>query len=275
MGFVVLAMKRSQVLASGLIVRQDFSDAVRAIFFQTEYEEFPYATDGGTLFVINFRGRRYGLTCKHAFGTFDPRQIFITQDKLGVRGTKPAPIKGRYFPSAPIDEAVETDVVDLCAIDFEDDISSDFFGGAPYIIDEGTVGTSKLGHRLLVAGALKAKSEIMAPDITIGYCNLEFRDSGASTFDPFLRQAIAQFRRPEFDSVTGISGSPVFDQTANVLCGMVARGTMAEDRCTIYYIDIADIVRFLEGINAGAASIYYTKFVERRVSLSSGISGDA
>jgi hypothetical protein len=33
-------MKRRQVLSSGRIIQQDFSDAVRAVFFQTEYEEF-------------------------------------------------------------------------------------------------------------------------------------------------------------------------------------------------------------------------------------------
>jgi hypothetical protein len=37
---------------------------------------------------------------------------------------------------------------------------------------------------------------------------------------------LAEFKDPEFASVTGISGSPVFDVTANALCGMVVRGGM-------------------------------------------------
>jgi hypothetical protein len=39
----------TQTLASGLTVRQDFSRAVRPVFFQTEFEEWLYATHGGTL----------------------------------------------------------------------------------------------------------------------------------------------------------------------------------------------------------------------------------
>lgn len=71
-------MKTTQVLSSGLTVRQDFDEAVRAVFYQTEYEEFFYATHGGTLFFANFRDRIYGLTCKHVFGDFEPGKLFIT-----------------------------------------------------------------------------------------------------------------------------------------------------------------------------------------------------
>jgi hypothetical protein len=63
-------MPQTQVLSSGLIIRQDFAEVVRPVFFQTEYEEFPYATHGGTLFPVVFRGRVYGVTCTHVFGDF-------------------------------------------------------------------------------------------------------------------------------------------------------------------------------------------------------------
>jgi hypothetical protein len=106
---------------------------------------------------------------------------------------------------------------------------------------------------------LKDKSHIIPPDIIMGYCRLQFRDGGASTIDPILRQAAAEFRSPEFDSITGISGSPVFDHTANALCGMVIRGGMTGNKCTIHYVDIFDIVRFLEGVSDHAPGIYYTK----------------
>jgi hypothetical protein len=47
----------------------------------------------------------------------------------------------------------------------------------------------------------------------------------------------------EFSSITGISGSPVYNKTANALCGMVIRGGMSGPACTIYYVDVLDIVR--------------------------------
>jgi hypothetical protein len=157
------------------------------------------------------------------FGSFSPSRIFITQDKHGTKGSMPAPVKGLCYPSAPRDAAIGGDIVDICAIEFDDDITPDFFRDSPYIIDDQTIGTSATGHELHVAGVLKDKIQIMPPDITMGFCGLEFRDIGFSTFDPVMRQAAAQFMNPGFDSLTGISGSPVFDQTANVLCGMVAR----------------------------------------------------
>jgi hypothetical protein len=112
---------------------------------------------------------------------------------------------------------------------------------------------------LHVAGALKDKTRIMPPDITMGYCNLVLRDAGVSTSDPFLRQAKGfLFTNPSVDNITGISGSPVFDQTANVLCGMVNRGGMTGNTCTIHYIDIFDITKLLECVSIRAASASYT-----------------
>jgi hypothetical protein len=251
-------MKRNQALSSGVVIQQDFSDAVRAVLFQTEYEEFLYATYGGTLFVVSFQGRFYGLTCRHVFGDFEPGQMFISQHKVALKGTLPAPISGLCYPSAATGAAVGTDYSDICVIQFSEDIESDFFRDPPYIIDEKTVGTSKVGHELHAAGFLKDKTEIDSPNITVGACRLSFRDAGIFS-DPFLRRGEAQFRNPGFDNIAGMSGAPVFDQTANVLCGMVARGAMNDDKCFIYYIDIFDIVRLLEGVSMNAAGASYTK----------------
>jgi hypothetical protein len=52
----VAEMIVTQTLASGLIIQQDFSNAVRPVFFQTDLEEWQYATHGGTLFIVQFRG---------------------------------------------------------------------------------------------------------------------------------------------------------------------------------------------------------------------------
>ena len=61
------------------------------------------------------------------------------------------------------------------------------------------------------------------------------------------------------NSITGISGSPVYDVTAHALCGMVVRGGMTENLCAILYMDISDIVRFLDAVNRGDESAYYAK----------------
>ena len=258
-------MRRTQTLSTGLVIRQDFGDAVRAVFFQTEYEEFSYATGGGTLFLARFRGDIYGLTCQHVFQEFKKGSLFITADKIGRKGSLPAPIKGLCFPSSPKDAAIGTDIVDLCAIEFDDHMAQDFFKDTPYLIDNKTVASGQAGRELHIVGVLKEMSQIVPPDISMGFCRLQLSDVGASTFDPILRHASAEFYRPAFTSVTGISGSPVFDNTANALCGMVVRGGMTGVKCDVYYVDIFDIVHFLEGIAHRASSTYYTKHVQQPV----------
>jgi hypothetical protein len=76
-----------------------------------------------------------------------------------------------------------------------------------------------------------------------------------------LRRAEAKFPDPGFNSVTGISGSPVYDLTSNVLCGMVHRGKMKGADCSVLYIDAHDIRRFLRGVSEHAPSIQYVKKV--------------
>src|SRR5208283_5144021 len=97
-------------------VRPNFSLAVRPVFYQTALDEFLYATHGGTMFIVRFRGQPYGLTCKHVFREFDPNTIFIADERHAKIGSKPAPVKTLCFPSSPKDGAVGTDVDDICVI---------------------------------------------------------------------------------------------------------------------------------------------------------------
>jgi hypothetical protein len=242
-----------------LMASQDIGDAIRPVFFQTEHEEFLYATHGGTLFLVDFRGRVYGVTCGHVFQDFEHRTLFITDERQAQKGSKPAPIKGLAYPSSLTGGAVGADISDLCVIEFDDDISSGVFKRSPYVIDETTIASAGEGHALQVCGVLKEKTLIDPPDIVIGYCRLDFTDIGFTTRDPTLRQGKAEFLNPEFESVTGISGSPVFDQTAHALCGMVVRGGMVGNSCTIYYIDIADIHHLLQAVSDHASHVSYTK----------------
>src|SRR5665213_3137249 len=246
----------------GMTEKRDFGDAVRPVIFQTELDDFLYATHGGSLFLVRYRERVYGLTCKHVFQDFEHGKLFVVDERQAQKGSKPAPVKTICYPSSPREGAAGTDIDDVCVIEFNDDLPPEFFKGSEYVIDEQSVATSEPGHALHVAGVLKEKTHIDPPDIRIGYCRLEFRDAGSSS-DPFLRHAIAQFMNPEFASVTGISGSPVFDRTANALCGMVVRGGMNGTTCEIRYVDIFDIVRLLEAVSERSTQLDYLKNVAR------------
>jgi hypothetical protein len=68
----------------------DFAEAIRPVFFQTDFEDFLYATHGGTLFVARIRDRLYGATARHVLGDFEAKNIFITQEKQATKGSNPA-----------------------------------------------------------------------------------------------------------------------------------------------------------------------------------------
>jgi len=239
----------------------NIADCVRPIFFQTEFEEFLYATHGGTLFLVQLEGRVYGLTCKHVFGDFDHGSLFVPNAKFPKKGSAPAKIAGFHFASAPIGFAVESDLLDLCVIEFDGSVGPGFFGGTAYRIESDSVGTSVPGHPLVIAGVLKEKSQIVPGDISIGYCRLEYMDFGPQSHDITLRVGEAEFPVPGFTQVTGISGSPVFDLAKEVLCGMVVRGSMNGRRSTIRYIDIADVLHFLRGAAGQQKRTYYEKWI--------------
>jgi hypothetical protein len=252
----------------GGVLHHRIGDAVRPVFFQTEYEEFLYATDGGTLFLVRFKGRIYGITARHVFtgNGFEPNRLFVTREKFAKKGTPPAPIEGIYYPSSPHGAAEGTDIVDLCLIEFDEDMAPDFFVGSPYDMDTGPVRSSVAGHSLAVYGVLKEKTTIIHADgkpgdIVIGYCQLEYADTTLTTHDAILREAKAEFLAPAFSSITGISGSPVYDKTAGALCGMVVRGGMTGAKSNIRFIDMFDIVRFLQGVDSGATRTDYKKIV--------------
>jgi hypothetical protein len=169
---------------------RDFAASVRPVLFSTDIEEFLYATHGGTAFVVSYKGRPYALTCRHVFKDFDEGQLMLFGAQFPNKGDKPAKIRGAYYPSSPRASAVDSDVTDFCLIEFEMDVTTDFFGGNAYPLNEQTICSSAAGDRLLIFGALKEKTVIDPPDIRVSYGRLQASDAGP-TSDPFLRKGAA------------------------------------------------------------------------------------
>lgn len=250
-----------QTLSSGLRIRQDFRDSVRFVMFDSGMDAWRYATHGGTAFVVNYRGRCFGASARHVLGDFDWRQLAITDEKFGrVR----AGLKAMYYPSNPSEGAVASDVLDIVVIEFSDDVNPEFFRDAAYVLDPGTIATSRLGDALNVNGNLKESTVIDDTRIAPTFGLLEFLDDGPTEFDPTLRKAIARFENPEFTSLTGMSGAPVFNTSTNRLCGVVIRGGVTEGDpatydATIYYLDFFDVMKALEGVDNGSLDARYNK----------------
>ena len=258
-------MKVYQQLASGISIRQDFRDCVRFVMYETGYEKWMYATHGGTAFVVNFRGIPYGITCRHILGDFGWKQLVITDTKYG---TNMAGIRAIRYPSEPLKHAQESDILDVAVIQFSDDIDLSFFGDSAYRIDTGTIGTSSTGDSVLVYGALKEKSAIVDEEIRPIFAYLEFSDAGSSSNDVALRKAQSQFQDLEFESLTGLSGSPVFNSTSEKLCGMIVRGGMIDGSAIIRFVDFYDILQILTAISDRCPSTRYTKTIKRPNSTS-------
>jgi hypothetical protein len=249
------------VLASGISIRQDIRAAARFVFFDTGHEEWRYGTHGGTAFVVNYKGKCYALTAAHVRKDFDWSQLVITDLR---EGTKQAPIRAVYSASSPRDEAVGTDILDVLVVEFIKPITSEFFGGTAYVVASKTVATSADSHRLLVFGILKEKTTL-DDGLTPVYGRLEFTDTGLSGTDKTLRQATAQYAERNFDTIEGISGAPVYDESANALCGMVVRaGEVGDNIWRVHFVDIFDIMHMLEAIHEGKSETNYRKKISVR-----------
>jgi hypothetical protein len=236
----------------------DISASVRAVLFATGIEEHPFATHGGALFVVSFQRKLFGITCRHVFGDFPPEALLVTQEKQGKKGSRFAAIQAIRYPSAPRRDAMDTDITDLCVVEFSSEVTPDFFFGTAFPIDDLHAATANLGDSLTAFGFLKNPTSIDGHDISVGSCRLSFTDTGPSS-DPTLRQAMAVYESPQFDSVTGLSGAPVLNEVSHKLCGMVVRGGIEGDVCAIHYIDVFDIIRLLEAVVAGHDDTDYNK----------------
>jgi hypothetical protein len=240
------------------LYKHPLAAAVRLAFFQTEHEAYPHATHGGTLFIVGYRGRPYGVTCKHVFGDFDPNMLHVSA-RTDLRPGLSAKVQNLGYAVNLGGAAAGSDLGDLCVIEFADDLASDFFGGTEYPVHRSTVGTSMPGHDLFAIGISKEKSQLLPlPDGNIGLCVLPLRDRG-TTSDPLLRRASARYGEAEFQTITGMSGAPVFDLTARVLCGMVMRGSFQNGLCEVRYADIQDIINLIDAVSTRTTGAVYYK----------------
>jgi hypothetical protein len=241
--------------------------SVRPVLFQTDLEDFQYATDGGTLFIVSYRGRPYGVTCNHVMKSFGYDDLAIFGSFNFAKGAAGANIKGYYrhgSSASNTDNTEGADVRDICIIVFADEVDLAFFGSDIYPIEENTTRSSEQGHVVHVSGFLKDKSFIAPPIIRMSHARLSMRDMGTTSFDPFLRSARMIDPFANFDSVTGLSGSPVFDASGNAMCGMVVRGGIKNGICWLYYLDIFDIEKMLEVAHARGDTIRYDRPAMKR-----------
>jgi hypothetical protein len=242
-------------LSSGLIIRQDIRDSVRFVMFETGYDGWEYATDGGTAFLVRFRGRFYALTCEHIRGTFDWRQLALTTTKFGntLAGVDTvARAHGRNL-------SAETDISDMAIVELQADMPVTTFEDSAFLLDDATWCVSEPGDKLMICGAQKEHSEIDGETGTIkpSFHVVMADDCGAHSTDPTLRSAAARTSAPIRGGVIGLSGAPVFNLTQHKLAGVMSRGGATGCDIAIHYIDIKHYVRMLEALEEKVESVSY------------------
>lgn len=254
-------MHQTQRLRSGVIIRQDILEAARFVFFPTDDPDTPFWSAGGTAFVVNYCSRPYALTCGHVLDKAEPgAEPVITDERFGNR-----PVRAhRAHRVRDLDGSVlDADMGDVAVIAFEDTTGVDAFEDTAYIINDDTVGTSERGDPLVVCGTLRDASIVEATEIRPLFATLEFDDRGATSDDPFIREAEASFDDPALQNLNGLSGSPVYNVRQRRLCGMVVRGGISNGLARIRYVDIFDIIKLLESVRTGQERVVYNKDVLR------------
>jgi hypothetical protein len=187
-------------------VPKEISDCVRFVCFETHLEDFRLATNGGTAFIVRYKGTYFAITCKHVLNGFKIDDLVIMDARFGE---KVAAIDGVAFPKDLKGDIDGSDLGDICVIYFND-CDGNFFSGA-YDLDKLAACTSEPAHRLIATGFIKEKSSIEPPNIFTALYYLSFTDAGRHRTDDALRHGLAKYLNPGITSIVGMSGAPIYD----------------------------------------------------------------
>jgi hypothetical protein len=226
--------------------------------FETDYEDWRYATHGGTVLVVSVEGKPYGITARHVVRDFGWHRLTVTNR---THGDHIAGLKSVSYASDPKKGAVGTDIDDIVIIEFSDDIDAYYFGDDHYPLEATTTVRADMGDDLTVYGALKEKTVIVDRLIKPTFARLGFADTGPHRYDPFLRTCSAFWRDPEFTSISGISGAPVFNDTRQGLSGMMVRGGLSGSNASGIFLDFEDVLRIVVNAHTGSEGVDYVKIV--------------
>jgi hypothetical protein len=137
------------------------------------------------------------------------------------------------------------------------DTDRGFFNPDPYVIDPGTAGSAANNDEVRIYGCLKGPTVIDEHTISGKYLELDLVDRGRANSDPILRRAEGPIRNAEIASLTGMSGSPVFNVTRKRLCGVVVRAGIRGGTAQVWYVDFGDILHRMSAIAEGRSSYAY------------------
>ncbi len=217
--------------------------ATRVALFETGYEDFPTASNGGTLTLVSMGDSVFALTCRHVCRGFEPLNLLIGQNRTSGFFTK---AHSFFAIERTIDHAVGSDLDDLVAFWVPKDLGYKWFKEKPLLLSPRLKVPNDLGDKLYAVGNLKNGSTFDGRGGDVSWAELHLFDIGSSPIDVTLRCAQALSSLSTIGSISGISGGPVYNVTKGRLAGIIVRGgTPSQHEVLIHYIDIFDVLQFL------------------------------
>jgi SEC-C motif len=96
-------------------VPREIAESVRFVCFETHLEDFRLATNGGTAFVVRYKGKPFAITCRHVLNGFNIDNLVIADARFG---RKVAEVRGMYCPRNLNGDVEDSDLGDICVIAF-------------------------------------------------------------------------------------------------------------------------------------------------------------
>lgn len=238
---------------------EKISNTVRAVFIETDVDGFEYFTHGGTVTLVEYQNKVYGLTCGHVVNadkTIEYRQLCILNER---GGNIVAGIENIATPKNLGGIAVDSDVADICVIEFSKDSSVKFFNATPYQIRELDAISDISGEKLYALGASKEKSGVDYENVKLisQYVCLPVYAQGRSSIDQVLYEAEGVIPDDwNLSELTGMSGGAIYNEDQhNRLSGIIARAGVKEKKVKIFYIDISIFVKAIQSIEDGSLKV--------------------
>lgn len=216
--------------------------ATRPLLFDTGNLDFPVASHGGTVFLVEFSQRVYALALQHCFGDFSWKQMLLAK---GIVSGPTAELRSLFKLTKAVDHAVDSDLLDLVAIEFADTFNTNWFDDEPFVLAPEEVEDCSTGTYVYVRGFPAQLSAFAATKADVAAASFVLRVVRDRSSDIALRTATANLPSKLFSNLSGLSGSPVVSERGK-LCGIVVRGGIdAEGDIRIHFVEFSDVLQFL------------------------------
>lgn len=234
--------------------------SVRFPLFFTGIEDYPFATNVGAVFLVKVGKTPIAILPKHILKTFHLRDLRITSSLTVFNSVG---VEDAYQFNGYKEATRATDIEDILVAFFPEFVTpSDFETIFPFeFMDAAPV---QDGDEVVTYGFNRDNSILTKEEVRIHQVVVEAIVTPKKSADFTLRECVGTFNlEPEGDklkSVTGLSGSPVFNRRSGLCCGLTTRGGITENgEIILRFVESFDLIRIINAAVSGADFVEYEK----------------